>query len=720
MTADPLWGTPDVQLLPSSLADGWAGETLPAWVTTLALLPPGTRISSLSSPLPVKLPKNDWDHLVRFVLNFVSERVSTIRSIRAVQPFATNIFTLEDVRWSVRTSNALRQSGLLDHPDELARFTFGKLLDVPNLGIRSVLDFAVMLEIFLEQSSRHGDDTAVEETLVPEAEKRAVLTRIADSSWADLISHQDRRFSDLLSTTTGTVAEHIEEVLDRADPMAIDLLWTRAAELESRITHIQSLSLEQVLFELFTVTAKTKRDRLPALIRRFGWDGKPPETLEQVGQRLGVTRERIRQIQAKTVRRLPQHQMFIPQLELAIETLEAAAPLSPTDASKLILEKGVSERPFHPKSIVAAAADCNLPTSLRVHKIRGKSLVTAKTSEGVALRIASIAKKQCGASGATDITEVLDQARSEGLAFEEERASRLIRNLPDLHWLEDEWFWSSSIPINRNRLRNVARKMLSVTSPIHAKKIRIGMRRVAAWRNSTVGEQRWPFRAPPTNIVHQLLEQHAEFDVNHIGLVRPVDDLDYVAELGDAERAMVEAIRSTPTHILDRQSIRDRSIKRGANPHSVEVLLSYSPLIEHLGVNLWTIAGTVVDPTALEAVRAANALRPREKRVSDFGWTETGNIWVAVIIPSYHTSSFVFGIPGGVKRFLVRQKFCIRDEFGRNHGNVGVTEDGAAYGAGPFLRRKSADAGDTMLCEFDLANNSVLIRLGGEEIKNVL
>ncbi len=56
--------------------------------------------------------------------------------------------------------------------------------------------------------------------------------------------------------------------------------------------------------ELFKVL-----DSLPARDRkvlelRFGLKGERPRTLEEVGERFGVTRERIRQVEAKTLNRL--------------------------------------------------------------------------------------------------------------------------------------------------------------------------------------------------------------------------------------------------------------------------------------------------------------------------------------------------------------------------------------------------------------------------------
>jgi RNA polymerase primary sigma factor len=40
------------------------------------------------------------------------------------------------------------------------------------------------------------------------------------------------------------------------------------------------------------------------ILRRFGLDGQPPQTLEQVGAELGVTRERVRQLESRALREL--------------------------------------------------------------------------------------------------------------------------------------------------------------------------------------------------------------------------------------------------------------------------------------------------------------------------------------------------------------------------------------------------------------------------------
>ena len=61
--------------------------------------------------------------------------------------------------------------------------------------------------------------------------------------------------------------------------------------------------LHDRIFEMFDNCDFKKREK-EVLIKRFGLDGKGPKTLADLGEEMGITRERVRQIEAKALRRL--------------------------------------------------------------------------------------------------------------------------------------------------------------------------------------------------------------------------------------------------------------------------------------------------------------------------------------------------------------------------------------------------------------------------------
>jgi len=91
-----------------------------------------------------------------------------------------------------------------------------------------------------------------------------------------------------------------------------DLIEDANAEApeETTATHARATELAQALLRL--------NPRMRHVVeRRFGLDGQPPETLEEVGVGLGITRERVRQLESRALREL---RAVAPALELYLQT----------------------------------------------------------------------------------------------------------------------------------------------------------------------------------------------------------------------------------------------------------------------------------------------------------------------------------------------------------------------------------------------------------------
>lgn len=111
------------------------------------------------------------------------------------------------------------------------------------------------------------------------------------------------------------------------------------------------------------------------------------------------------------------------------------------------------------------------------------------------------------------------------------------------------------------------------------------------------------------------------------------------------------------------------------------------------------------------------ALRPREKRVLDLGWTIDGRLWLGARIPAAHdAAAMVVGIPGATRHYVAGREFVAKDEDGVVHGSIRINDEGSSWGFGRFLRQRGADQGDILVVEFDLAKNVAALRLGDDEL----
>jgi RNA polymerase sigma factor (sigma-70 family) len=115
-----------------------------------------------------------------------------------------------------------------------------------------------------------------------------------------------------IAQALGTTTEQVDELEEiRRHPVSLDapsgeeggqLGDTIADEAADPNAFLASLFRKRA--ELTTVLDDLAENERLVLRRRFGLEGDPPETLETIGRRLGLTRERVRQIEAAGLRKL--------------------------------------------------------------------------------------------------------------------------------------------------------------------------------------------------------------------------------------------------------------------------------------------------------------------------------------------------------------------------------------------------------------------------------
>jgi RNA polymerase primary sigma factor len=124
-----------------------------------------------------------------------------------------------------------------------------------------------------------------------------------------------------LAKEAGLTEQRIQELLDLVeDPVSLDVpvgdgesLYgdliedLHSAQPEEKTAHL--LRAKELAHALSSLNPRMRR----VLALRFGLDGEKPQTLEEVGAGLGITRERVRQLESRALREL---RVTAPSLEL--------------------------------------------------------------------------------------------------------------------------------------------------------------------------------------------------------------------------------------------------------------------------------------------------------------------------------------------------------------------------------------------------------------------
>ena len=118
------------------------------------------------------------------------------------------------------------------------------------------------------------------------------------------------RVQELLDLVQDPVS--LETPIGDGDSLVSDLIPDLSADQPETLTAERARASE-----LMIALGKLQPRQRRVVVERFGLDGVAPRTLEEVGTNLGITRERVRQLEARALREL---RAFAPGLELYLRS----------------------------------------------------------------------------------------------------------------------------------------------------------------------------------------------------------------------------------------------------------------------------------------------------------------------------------------------------------------------------------------------------------------
>ena len=130
---------------------------------------------------------------------------------------------------------------------------------------------------------------------------------------------------DEISVESGLTPERVQELLELVqDPVSLETpigdgdssVADLIPDLNTDLPEVETADRARST-ELLEALAKLQPRQRRVVIERFGLDGVRPRTLEEVGANLGITRERVRQLEARALREL---RAVAPGLELYLRT----------------------------------------------------------------------------------------------------------------------------------------------------------------------------------------------------------------------------------------------------------------------------------------------------------------------------------------------------------------------------------------------------------------
>ena len=275
----------------------------------------------------------------------------------------------------------------------------------------------------------------------------------------DYISNLNLKFGDVIEPWTGIIIEELRSSLRD------EITTSKKQDLIEEDKYLE-VELSRILKECIVSPKKdidiTNRV-IDVLNSRFGLDGSPAKTLEIIGQKYNVTRERIRQNQEYGLRKLKILKPITPILDKVFETLEKSLPLTEIELNKILKERNLTKLDWDFKGLQDFYESFGFELDFHVSKINNIKVISKASIDNVFRTVMVNINKRISNTGLCSLSECSNFKEVYLNNLKKETVKRFIQTKLMFTWLDDieEWFTFHS---RRNRLSNLITKAATASS----------------------------------------------------------------------------------------------------------------------------------------------------------------------------------------------------------------------------------------------------------------
>ncbi len=403
---------------------------------------------------------------------------------------------LEDLELGRRAYNCLRRLVRREHlqsAEDWHRLTLKKLLGIRAFGAKAVVDFLVAYEALLDpfkhgksmvqdalrrqEEARRLEEQAMHNWLrnptetdlpriqslhvppIPKGTKLADL-QLQNRTWNCL---KRQGYDDDLGALEGQRIGDLLGIWGFGSNCLHDLL---AALYRPLAAQPLPQTVEEELRGLLGRVRPNRRD-VNAIMRRFGFDGKGGATLANIGHRLGISREAVRQICAKVRHTIRRKTVLLPLLDEAVKLVSARVPGRAEDIEAGLLSAGLTKARFRLEGLCQAAAFLGRPVSFRIDSSLGTRLIVSASTSSPLARVLGEARLEINHWGvATPAQVAANLAKKTSQPWDPQFVREILASRDDCTWLDRKggWFWFPDV--GGNHLLDGIRKVLAVAGSI--------------------------------------------------------------------------------------------------------------------------------------------------------------------------------------------------------------------------------------------------------------